>query len=215
VSERGGEARPTGNGTAEDPPATTPAPASEPDPAATTMDSEPTGGPVGSAGGELEEAVREVEAAAHEHRPPPAGPLGNALTAGAVVALGVAAVVGSWALGVGSARAPGPGTWPLLVSVVLVVLGVALLAGARRTSDAERFSPASWLVLAGLATMVGFVAVIEVIGFEVPAALLCFVWLRFLGRESWRTSVITSLAVVAAFYLVFVAALAVPIPHLF
>ena len=53
------------------------------------------------------------------------------------------------------------------------------------------------------------------IGFEIPAALLCFVWLRFLGRESWRMSVITSLAVVAGFYLVFVAALAVPIPHLF
>jgi putative tricarboxylic transport membrane protein len=56
---------------------------------------------------------------------------------------------------------------------------------------------------------------IEVIGFEIPAAVLCFVWLRFLGRESWRMSIITSLAVVVGFYLVFVAALAVPIPHLF
>jgi putative tricarboxylic transport membrane protein len=63
--------------------------------------------------------------------------------------------------------------------------------------------------------MVGFVAVIEVVGFEIPAALLCFVWLRFLGRESWRMSILTSLGVVAGFYLVFVAALAVPIPHLF
>jgi putative tricarboxylic transport membrane protein len=253
VTERGGRRRPTGNGTAENPPAADPAPAASPEPgrnrgagpapadsgpASTGPDSirpqetaRETGaehrttkhdpprdtGPASTspAGSGLEEAVREVEAAVHEHRPPPAGPLGNALTAGAVVALGVAGVLGSWSLGVGSASTPGPGTWPLLVSAVLVVLGVALLAGARRGADAERFSPASWLVLAGLATMVGFVAVIEVVGFEIPAALLCFVWLRFLGREGWRTSVLTSLGVVVAFYAVFVAALAVPIPHLF
>lgn len=164
---------------------------------------------------DLMEDVREVEAAEHEHRPPPSGPVGNAVVAVAVIGLGVAALVGSLALGVGTARDPGPGTWPLLVSIVLVALGVALLPMVKRTHDAERFSPAAWLVLAGLATMVGFVAVIEVVGFEIPAALLCFVWLKWLGRESWRTSVVVSLAVAAAFYLVFVAALSVPIPHLF
>ncbi|OLF09940.1 tripartite tricarboxylate transporter TctB family protein [Actinophytocola xanthii] len=207
MTDRGDEPRPNGNGVAEHPPADGQAPdrdrAESPHPEST-----------GTEGSDLGEAVREVEAAAHEHRPP-AGPLANALTAGAVVVLGVAAVLGSWSLGVGSASTPGPGTWPLLVSLALVVLGVALLAGARRASDAERFSRSSWLVLAGIATMVGFVAVIEVVGFEIPAALLCFVWLRFLGRESWRTSVLTSLGVVVAFYAVFVAALAVPIPHLF
>jgi putative tricarboxylic transport membrane protein len=89
------------------------------------------------------------------------------------------------------------------------------VATARGTTDAERFNRTSWLVLAGLATMVVFVAVISVIGFEIPAALLAFVWLRFLGHESWRTSVVGSLAMVVAFYLIFVAALSVPIPHLF
>jgi hypothetical protein len=103
----------------------------------------------------------------------------------------------------------------LLVSVLLVVLGVALLLNFRRVSDAEKFSGSSWLVLGGLATMVVFVGVIDVVGFEIPSALLCFVWLRYLGREGWRMSIITSLGVVVGFYLVFVAALAVPIPHLF
>jgi hypothetical protein len=163
----------------------------------------------------VEDAVREVEAVEHGYRPPMAGMVSNVVTALAVVVLGVAALVGATSLGVGRAEEPGPGTWPLLVSVVLVVLGGALLLGVRRTSDAEKFSSSGWLVLAGLATMVVFVAVIESVGFEIPAALLCFVWLRFLGREGWRMSVITSLAVVAGFYLVFVAALAVPIPHLF
>lgn len=163
----------------------------------------------------LEDAIHEVEEIEHEYRPPAAGTLTNVLTAVAVVVLGVAALIGASSLGTGTASQPGPGLWPLVISVLLVVLGVALLLGALRTADAEKFSRSAWLVLAGLATMVGFVAVIEMIGFEIPAALLCFVWLRFLGREGWRMSIITSLVVVAGFYLVFVAALRVPIPHLF
>jgi hypothetical protein len=162
----------------------------------------------------LADAVREVANSEHD-RPPPIGTLGNAITAVVVVVLGVATIAGSVSLGVGTAREPRAGTWPLMIGIVLTVLGVGLLAVVRRTADAERFSRASWLVLAAFATMVGFVAVIEVVGFEIPAALLCFVWLRFLGRESWRMSILTSVGVVAGFYLVFVAALAVPIPHLF
>ena len=160
-------------------------------------------------------APAEVADADEEFRPPPAGRVTDVVVALAVVGLGVAALLGSLALGVGSARTPGTGTWPLLVSVVLVVLGLGLLALTGRTRDAERFTPAAWLVLAGLATMLGFVAVISVIGFEIPSALLMFVWLRFLGGESWRTSIITSLATVAGFYVVFVGLLAVPIPHMF
>ena len=163
----------------------------------------------------LADAVHEVEEAAHEFRPPIAGRLTDVVVGIAVVGLGVAALLGSLALGVGSPRAPGTGTWPLLVSVALVVLGLGLLALTGRTRDAERFTRAGWQVLAGLATMIGFVAVVAVIGFEIPATLLMFVWLRFLGGESWRTSIITSLATVIAFYIVFVGLLAVPIPHMF
>jgi hypothetical protein len=152
---------------------------------------------------------------ADDGRPPPAGRVTDVVVALVVTGLGAATVTGSWALGAGSARAPGTGTWPLLVGAVLVALGVALLGLTGRTGDTERFTRASWPVLAGLATMVAFVAVLEVIGFEIPAALLAFVWLRFLGRESWRTSIVTSLAVVVAFYVLFVGILSVPVPHMF
>jgi putative tricarboxylic transport membrane protein len=164
---------------------------------------------------DLHEAIHQVELEEAEVRPPAAGWVSNVLAAGVILVLGVAALIGSSSLGIGSARKPGSGTWPLLLSVLLIALGVALLLLARRTSDAEKFSRASWQVLAGVATMIGFVAVIATIGFEIPALLLTFVWLRFLGRESWRSSILTSVGVVAAFYIVFVVALQVPIPHLF
>ena len=170
--------------------------------------------PVPSSLHDLEEAVHQLEAEA-EHRPPAAGRTTNLVVALVVVALGAAALVGAMSLGAGSASSPGSGTWPLMISVVLVLLGLGLVATVRGTVDAERFTRPSLMVLVGIATMIAFVALIGVIGFEIPAALLAFVWLRFLGQESWRSSIITSLAVVVAFYLVFVAALAVPIPHLF
>jgi putative tricarboxylic transport membrane protein len=146
---------------------------------------------------------------------PAAGTPTNILVSLVIVVLGIATLAGSLSLGIGTARKPGSGTWPFLVSVVLVVLGVALALLSGRIRDAERFSRSSLLVLAGLATLVVFVGVIEVIGFEIPATLLTFVWLRFLGHEAWRSSVVVSLATVVTFYILFVAVLQVPVPHLF
>ncbi|MFC3996640.1 tripartite tricarboxylate transporter TctB family protein [Nocardiopsis sediminis] len=147
--------------------------------------------------------------------PGPLGPVANIGVGIAVVALGAAGIAGSLALGAGAPARPAAGTWPLLVSCAMAGLGVVLLLMAGRTRDTEAFSAASWKVLAGLATMAGFVAVIGVIGFEIPSALLAFVWLRFLGGESWRLSAVTSVLIVVAFYVIFVGLLAVPIPHLF
>jgi len=163
----------------------------------------------------LRDAVHRLEAEEAGDRPPPGGPAENLVVAAAVVALGVATVAGAVGLGVGTAAVPGPGTWPLLVGIALTGLGVALAVTARSTHDAERFTRPALLVLAGLATMAAFVAVIDTVGFEIPAAVLSVVWLRFLGHESWRMSVVTSLLVVVAFYLLFVGALDVTIPHLF
>jgi putative tricarboxylic transport membrane protein len=163
----------------------------------------------------LEEAIHRVEEAEHEGRPPAAGTLSNLVTAVVVIALGATALAGAAGLGLGTAAQPGSGTWPMLVAVVTVLIGVALVAVARRAHDSERFTRSSLLVLVGLATMVLFVVLLPVIGFEIPAALLCFVWLRFLGAESWRMSLGLSVGLVAAFYAVFVGALGVPIPHLF
>ncbi|MER7081026.1 Tripartite tricarboxylate transporter TctB family protein [Saccharopolyspora kobensis] len=145
----------------------------------------------------------------------PAGMAANAVVALVVVGVGICGAVGSWSLGLGSAAEPAAGTWPFLVSAAIAVLGVVLGLLVRRTDDAERMSSASWAVLAGVAAMAGFAAAITVIGFEIPAALLAFAWLRFLGRESWSTSVFGGLGIVVAFYVVFVGLLKVPVPHLF
>ena len=146
---------------------------------------------------------------------PAAGPAANAVVAVLVVALGAAVTTSAVGLGVGTPSSPGAGTFPLLLGLALVALGIVLAVLAPRTTDAERFTAGSGLVLLGVATMVAFTALVRVVGFEVPAVLLALVWLRLIGRESWRTSVVLSLVIGLVFYAVFVGALSVPIPHLF
>ncbi|HEY5788819.1 MAG TPA: tripartite tricarboxylate transporter TctB family protein [Microlunatus sp.] len=157
----------------------------------------------------------ELAAQWEAEKPPAAGPAANVAAAAVVVLLGIFGIISAVDMGVGSAESPEAGTWPLVISVVITVLGVLLAVTARRIGDAEKFSSASWLVLLGLATMVGFALVVGTIGFEIPGILLAFVWLKVLGREKWRTSVIAAVAIVAAFYLIFVIALGTSIPHLF
>jgi hypothetical protein len=145
----------------------------------------------------------------------PAGPVANLVAS--LVALGVAVfgVVGAYGLGVGSPSQPGPGTWPLIISVVIGGLALAQLLVGLRGSGGERFSRASLIPVVGFATLLGMVALMPVIGFEIPAALLCFVWLKLLGGESWRSALLGSVLIPAAFYLIFIAALSTSIPHLF
>ncbi|TCO44522.1 tripartite tricarboxylate transporter TctB family protein [Kribbella antiqua] len=158
-----------------------------------------------------EEALRAELA---EDRPPHAGPwsqLGAAVVTGLI---GVAGVVGSLGLGLGRLTAPGPGLWPFVVSVVITTLSVVLALTGRRGTDTEKFSRASVMTAIAVLTLVLLALLLPLIGFEIPSLLLTFVWLRFLGKESWRSSIAISVATVAAFYLLFVVLLQIPLPRL-
>lgn len=150
-----------------------------------------------------------------EEMPPAAGPMANIGSAVVAGAIGIAGLLGSLQLGLGSPADPQAGLWPFLISVLIVVLAVALALFGRKILDAQKFSRSSLQVVAGLISLIGFTLLIGRIGFEIPALLLNIIWLRFLGRETWRMTILLSVVITVAFYLVFVFALNVPIPHLF
>lgn len=149
-----------------------------------------------------------------DERPPAGGPAYQLVAAVVVLVLGVAAGWLAHGYGLGSLRRPGPGLWPFAVSVLIVVLGVVLLVRGRALDDAEKFTRSSLLVLVGAATFLGLGVLLPVVGFEIPAVLLCVIWLRFLGGESWRSTIVISVLTTAAFYLLFLYALSIPLPHL-
>jgi hypothetical protein len=67
----------------------------------------------------------------------------------------------------------------------------------------------------GIFTFVAMAFLMPVVGFEIPAVAVCVVWMRFLGGESWRSTLIISVLTTVAFYLLFIQGLRVSLPHLF
>jgi hypothetical protein len=169
--------------------------------------------------GRRDDILAELEAElAHEvdeHRPLAGGRAYQLVPAAVTLAIGVAGAVLAYGYGLGTLRRPGAGLWPFAVSLVIAALSLVLLGVGRHLRDSEKFARTSMLVPAGLVTFVGLGVLIPLIGFELPALALCVVWLRFLGGESWRSTAVVSVATVAAFYLLFLYALSIPLPHLF
>jgi putative tricarboxylic transport membrane protein len=162
----------------------------------------------------LDELEVEVAETLAEDRPPAGGPgyqLVGALVALVVGVLGIALALN---YGLGSLRRPGPGLWPFIVSLVITGLALALLVVGRRLEDSEAFTRSSVLPIVGALTFVGLGLLMPVIGFEIPSLLLCAIWLRFLGGESWRSTIVVSVLTVAAFYALFLYGLSIPLPHL-
>lgn len=162
----------------------------------------------------LAEIQAEVAADLEQERAPRGGRWMQYAGALFTVVLGVTTMVMAYGFGMGRPAQPGPGLWPFVIGVLLTVLGVLLLLAAHGLDDAEAFTRSSLLPVAGLATFFMLAILMPMIGFEIPSLLLCLIWLRFLGGESWRSSVVTAVAIVVAFYLIFVVALSIPLPRL-
>jgi putative tricarboxylic transport membrane protein len=162
----------------------------------------------------LAELQAEVAQDLADERPPAGGPAYQVVAAVVVLVLGLGGAVLAYGYGLGSLRRPGPGLWPFAVSVLIAILAVLLLVVGRGLDDAEKFTRSSLLVLTGGATFVGLGLLLPIIGFEIPAIALCIIWLRFLGGESWRSTIVISVATTVAFYLLFLHALKIPLPHL-
>jgi len=128
--------------------------------------------------------------------------------------LGLYAGWSAYGQGLGSLGDPGPGLWPLIVSVILILASVALLVVPDPLAVPERFGHGALIALLGAVTLVVYAYLFEIVGFEVPTVLLLVVWLKFLGEESWRLTALVSVLATAAFYLIFITALGVSLPHL-
>lgn len=152
---------------------------------------------------------------AEEDAPAPAGRLTNLLCGLAIAALGAGAFFVALDLGLGSLTRPNSGTWPGIVSLMLVAIGLVVAARAHTFTDAERITKDVLRVAAGVATLAVAAQLYPVIGFEIPSFLLLVFWMTVLGNEKLKISVPTAAGTVIVFYLIFVTGLSVPVPRLF
>ena len=158
----------------------------------------------------------EVGPPTEEDETPQEGGAWAYLIAGLVpAAFGGVILVESLALGIGSPTDPRPGFWPFGLSAVLILLSLGLLIGRRRFGTCEAFSRGTFLVLAGAAGIGGFVIALPLVGFEIPSIVLQALWLKVLGRESWRITICVPLVTTAILHVLFIELLGVSLPHLF
>ncbi|MEU4232244.1 tripartite tricarboxylate transporter TctB family protein [Nonomuraea sp. NPDC026600] len=138
----------------------------------------------------------------------------NIVAAVIPLAVGVIAGIMSWNLGIGSLSNPGPGLWPLAVSVAMVVTAAVLALRSGPTGEEETFTRETLIVVVAAVSLLGYAFLFERIGFEIPTVALLVLWLKGLGREGWRMTAIISLGTTAALYLLFVTGLGVSLPHI-
>jgi putative tricarboxylic transport membrane protein len=138
----------------------------------------------------------------------------NIVAAAVPLVFGAITAIMSWRLGVGSLANPGPGLWPLAVSVAMVVTAALLALRSRPTGEEERFTREAVTVAVAAVSLVAYALLFELIGFEIPTVALLVLWLKGLGREGWAMTAIISLGSTAALYLLFITGLGVSLPHI-
>ena len=97
---------------------------------------------------------------------------------------------------------------------MIAALSIVLRVVGRGLTDSEAFTRSSVLPVVGLVTFIAFGLLMPLTGFEIPALALCVIWLKFLGGESWRNTIVISVATTAVFYVLFLYGLRSPLPHL-
>ncbi|MBV1780064.1 tripartite tricarboxylate transporter TctB family protein [Paeniglutamicibacter sp. ABSL32-1] len=127
-------------------------------------------------------------------------------------AFGVLATVGSIRLELGTLQHPGPGLWPLVTALTIVLSSIVIIA-LPGEEPLEAWTSKSIGVATGVASLCAFVVLFNLVGFFIPAVLMMLLWLRVYGGETLRTTIILSLAGPLVLHIIFDTLLGVPFPR--
>lgn len=151
--------------------------------------------------------------------PSPAGPGGprtrrqDVAAAAILLLVGAGAAVAAWRLEVGEPADPGPGMWPLLAAVAMTALAGSLVLRPPASAQEDALTRRSLVVVAAVASLLGYALLFERVGFEAPTAALLILWLRAFGREPWPVTLAVTAGATAAAYVLFIIVLGVSLPH--
>lgn len=116
-------------------------------------------------------------------------------------------------LDVGSLTEPGPGFWPRVLVIALILSSILGLCVDLK-DGIESFEVANtFRVVAGFAALCVFVFVFKSTGMILAGMVFLVLWLRGLNGESWRLSVVIAVVAPILTYLLFVEALGVRFPE--
>lgn len=135
----------------------------------------------------------------------------NILTALVFILIGGAFAIGAADYGVGTTRRMGPGYFPVVLGMLLVVVGVLI---AIKTFWRRRYEPISTLylrpVVALIASILAFGALIDRLGL-IAACMACMLASGLASSETrWKELILTALGMTAFSVIVFKQVLGLP-----
>ena len=133
---------------------------------------------------------------------------GNLIFAGIFTLLSVAVITRSCMYPEGQNGIPGPGFFPILVAVVMLLASISLvISSLRMKPDEDRplvlSSPDNKRAYKAMGIMLAYLIIMPVVGFCVTTFLLLLIQIRWLSPYRFRTCCGISLLVVALIYVVF------------
>jgi len=139
-------------------------------------------------------------------------PYTRLLAKSAPLVIGIGALLYAQKLPFGSWNDPGPGLWPICLSVLIIAVSLLLIFRKEENEETEPFTRDSWFPFYGVLSLIAFIVLFEHVGIIVPSLLTFLIWTRFFGRERWRNALALSVGLTALIYLLFAKGLEIPFP---
>ncbi|WP_338748787.1 tripartite tricarboxylate transporter TctB family protein [Janibacter alittae] len=159
-----------------------------------------------------EQTLTEVATEGSERRVRGTGWIASKVPLLFVVAVALVFHVKGGDMAVGTLSQPGPGFWPRVLVISLIVSSVVGLC-VDLTDGIEAFELSNSVrVLAGFVALCLFVVVFQNTGMILAGMILLMLWLKGLNGESWRLSAIIAVVAPILTYLLFAQALGVRFP---
>lgn len=136
------------------------------------------------------------------------------------LALGIAVMTISYKLKLGSLENPGPGLMPFLWGTILFICSLPILIRSfpMIPSHGRQEGPGMWAgvelrkIILTLASLAGYIALLEKIGFTITTFALLVLMYRFVGSQKWRWVFVSSALTMLIAHFLFVTCLKVELP---
>lgn len=133
---------------------------------------------------------------------------------------GAAAFLKSLSYPIGTFRTPGAGLFPLIASILLLILSAILTLQAFLSKQGKALAPTTFFpekktprrILLVITGMIAYRYLLPVIGFVPSTGLFILFLIKFLGGYRWKTSIIYALVTALVAHTLFQMWLKLPMP---
>jgi putative tricarboxylic transport membrane protein len=137
-----------------------------------------------------------------------------------LLVVGTAVFLKSLSYPIGTFRTPGAGLFPLIASILLLILSAILTLQAFLSKQGKELAPAPFFpeketprrILLVITGMIAYRYLLPVIGFVPSTGLFILFLIKFLGRYGWKTSIIYALVTALVAHTLFQVWLKLPMP---